>query len=260
MPKILVLGGTAEAGELCARLAEDDRLTTVTSLAGLTRLPAANSGTVRRGGFGGPKGLAALLVSDGYDALVDATHPFAARIALHAAEAAKSAGVPRVKLLRPPFPRRSDDRVIDVGSMADAADALPRGARVFLAAGRRELSAFRDRADLVCVLRMIEPPAPGEVPPAWTVLLGRPAADPEQELPLLRKHRVEYVVSKNSGGPAYAKIVAARMAGIVTIMIRRPPPPEGPTVAHVDGALGWIEATLFGDEACDAQAAFEQPL
>ena len=38
--KVMVLGGTAEAGELAARLASDDRLATVTSLAGLTRLPA----------------------------------------------------------------------------------------------------------------------------------------------------------------------------------------------------------------------------
>ncbi len=104
MARILILGGTAEAAELVARLAGDDRLETVTSLAGLTRLPNA-SGRVRRGGFGGPAGLAAFLNDERYDALIDATHPFAAQIAAHAAEAAEIAQVPRVKLVRPPFER-----------------------------------------------------------------------------------------------------------------------------------------------------------
>ena len=43
MARLLILGGTAEAAELAARLAGDDRLETVTSLAGLTRLPTARS-------------------------------------------------------------------------------------------------------------------------------------------------------------------------------------------------------------------------
>ena len=81
MARLLILGGTAEAAELAARLAGDDRLETVTSLAGLTRLPNVGAGRVRRGGFGGPDGLAAFLKDERYDALIDATHPFAAQIA-----------------------------------------------------------------------------------------------------------------------------------------------------------------------------------
>jgi precorrin-6A/cobalt-precorrin-6A reductase len=118
MTRILLLGGTAEAAELAARLAGDDRLETVTSLAGLTRLPTLVSGRMRRGGFGGPDGLAKFLKEERYDALIDATHPFAARIAAHAAEAAEIAGVKRVKLLRPPFERTAQDRFIPVPDMA----------------------------------------------------------------------------------------------------------------------------------------------
>ncbi len=142
MAKLLILGGTAEAAELTARLAGDDRLETVTSLAGLTRLPNMGSGHVRRGGFGGPDGLAAFLKDGGYDAVVDATHPFAAQIARHAAEAAEISHTPRVKLVRPAFERTTEDRFVPVSDMAAAAAALPQGARVFLAAGRRELRPF----------------------------------------------------------------------------------------------------------------------
>ena len=114
MAKLLILGGTAEAAELAARLAGDDRLETVTSLAGLTRLPNVGSGHVRRGGFGGPDGLAAFLKDGGYDALVDATHPFAAQIARHAAEAAEIARHAAGKARAPGF-RADNGRSLRAG-------------------------------------------------------------------------------------------------------------------------------------------------
>ena len=246
MARLLVLGGTAEAAELTARLAGDARLETVTSLAGLTRLPTALAGRVRRGGFGGPDGLAAFLKDERYDALVDATHPFAARIAEHAAEAAGIAGVPRVKLLRPPFERTEADRFVPVPDMAAAAAALPVGARVFLAAGRREIAVFAARTDLWCLVRMIEPPAAGEKLPQGEVVLGRPPADPEAEIELLTRHRIGWIVSKDSGGQAAAKIVAARRLGLPVVLVERPAPPAGPTVATVGEIVDWIEAAVFG--------------
>ena len=245
MARLLILGGTAEAAELAARLAADDRLETVTSLAGLTRLPGSVAGRVRRGGFGGPDGLAAFLKDERYDAVIDATHPFAERIAAHAAEAAQHAGVARIKLVRPPFERTAEDRFVLVPDMQHAAEALPPGARVFLAAGRREISAFAARQDLWCLVRMIEPPAAGEKLPPGEVILGRPPSDPESEIALLTEHRIGWIVSKDSGGQAGAKIVAARTLGIPVVLVERPLPPAGQTAANVDLVIAWIEETIF---------------
>ena len=245
MARLLILGGTAEAAELAARLAGDDRLETVTSLAGLTRLPNVGAGAVRRGGFGGPDGLAAFLKDERYDGLVDATHPFAARIAAHAAEAAERTGVPRLKLLRPPFERTPEDRFVLVPDVKAAAAVLPEGARVFLAAGRREVAPFAARRDLWCLIRMIEPPAAEEALPAGEVMLGRPPADPEAEIALLEKHRIGWIVSKDSGGRAAAKIVAARRLGLPVVLVERPKPPPGPLVTTVDQVVAWLETTLF---------------
>lgn len=245
MAKLLILGGTAEAAELTARLAGDDRLETVTSLAGLTRLPNVGPGRVRRGGFGGPEGLAAFLKDEGYAALIDATHPFAAQIAAHAAEAAANAGVPRIRLLRPPFERTPEDRFTFVPDVAAAAAALPQGARVFLAAGRREVAPFAARPDLWCLIRMIEPPAADEALPQGKVILGRPPTDPEEEIALLQEHRIGWIVSKDSGGRAGAKIAAARHLGLPVMLVERPPQPPGPTVETVDQVIAWIEETLF---------------
>ena len=245
MARLLILGGTAEAAELAARLAGDDRLETVTSLAGLTRLPNVGAGRVRRGGFGGPDGLAAFLTDGRYDALIDATHPFAAQIAEHAAEAATRAGVPRVKLLRPPFERTPEDRFVAVPDMNAAAAELPEGARVFLAAGRREIAEFSARKDLWCLVRMIEPPAANDVMPAGELILGRPPAEPDAEMQLLQKYRIGWIVSKDSGGQAAAKILAARRLGLPVVLVERPTPPSGPTVETVDAVIAWTEATLL---------------
>ncbi|SER16688.1 precorrin-6A/cobalt-precorrin-6A reductase [Faunimonas pinastri] len=251
MARILLLGGTAEAAEIAARLAGDNRLDTVTSLAGLTQLPTPVAGRTRRGGFGGPDGLAATLTNDRYDALIDATHPFAARIAAHAAEAAERAGVPRLKLVRPPFQRLTGDTIHDASSIGDAVALLPSGARVFVAAGRREAAAFAARPDLWCLVRMIEAPAFGEPLPPGELVLGRPASDWREEAELLRKHRVEWIVSKDSGGRAGAKIVAARNLGLPIVLVSRPKAPEGPVAESVGEVVDWVEATLFASAPSD---------
>ncbi|MEN8197499.1 MAG: cobalt-precorrin-6A reductase [Pseudomonadota bacterium] len=247
--KIMVLGGTAEAGELAARLAGDDRLATVTSLAGLTRLPSAIAGPVRRGGSGGPDGLAATLREERYDALIDATHPFAGRIAAHAAEAAQIAGIPRIKLVRPAFSRPTDLIVTEVEDMAAAAEKVPADSRVFLAAGRREITAFAGRTDLWCLVRMIEPPTAGETLPPGQLIFGRPNQSVRDEITLLREHRIDMLVAKDSGGPASAKIEAAAQLQLPVILIRRPDLPAGDIVADVDDVLAWIEKTLFAQPA-----------
>lgn len=244
MAKVLILGGTAEAGELAARLAGDDRLDTVTSLAGLTRMPAPVAGQVRRGGFGGPDGLAATLSEQGYDALIDATHPFAAQIAANAAEAAHRAGVRLIKLVRPPFERRDGDNFIDVPDLQAACDRLPDGARVFLAAGRREIRLFAGRDDLWCLVRMIEPPVTGETMPRGKVVIGHPAKTAEEEIALLKEHDIGWIVSKDSGGKASAKIDAARTLGLPVVLVARPEIPNVRTVTDIDEVIDWLGDVL----------------
>ena len=245
MARVLLLGGTAEAGELAARLAADDRLDTVTSLAGLTRMPAPVAGRTRRGGFGGVDGLATTLTGDAYDVLIDATHPFAEQIAANAAAAARIAGVPLIKLVRPPFDRRPGDRFIEVPDIAAASDRLPSGARVFLAAGRREIRTFADRDDIWCLVRMIEPPAPGEAMPRGEIILGHPAKTADEEVALFKKHRIGWIVSKDSGGKASAKIEAARKLALPVILVSRPTLPDVPTVTTTDAVITWLEERLF---------------
>ena len=155
------------------------------------------------------------------------------------------AGVPRVKLVRPPFERTPEDRFVPVADMNAAAAALPQGARVFLAAGRREIAPFAARKDLWCLVRMIEPPAAGEVAAGGRADPRPPAGRPgRRDRASARSIAIGWIVSKDSGGQAGAKIVAARRLGLPVVLVERPRPPAGPIVATVDDAEAWIEENV----------------
>jgi precorrin-6x reductase len=236
--RVLILGGTTEAvrlAEACAALAE---LSIITSLAGRTRAPNAPPGEIRIGGFGGADGLEHYLRVRAIDRLVDATHPFAVRIGRNAEQACRAAGVPRLRLLRPPWQRRQGDRWIEVDSLTEAARRLPKAGRVFLSVGQSDLGAFAGLEQWFLV-RTIEPAKQCLANAHW--LAERGPFCLEDELALLCEHAIDVVVAKASGGEAtYAKIAAARQLGLPVIMVRRPPPPAGPLVDSAAAALAWL--------------------
>jgi precorrin-6A/cobalt-precorrin-6A reductase len=240
--RVLILGGTAEAVALAAACATRPGLAVLSSLAGRTRSPTLPPGEVRMGGFGGADGLARFLIERGIDRLVDATHPFAVRIGAHAEQACRRAQVPRLRLLRPPWPRERDDRWIDVADLPEAAARLPQfGRRAFLTVGHGDLEAFAG-LELWFLVRTIEPPkAPLPLDRAHWVA-GRGPFTVEDELQLLRAHQIEVLVTKASGGDAtYAKLLATRLLHLPVLMVRRPPPPPGPVVESVEAALAWLD-------------------
>lgn len=219
--KILILGGTAEARLLAERLVAEGHHVT-TSLAGRTVDPILPAGAVRIGGFGGAEGLAVYLKTESFDRMIDATHPFARRISENAIKAAAISGVPLEQRLRPRWQKQPGDRWRSVATLEAAAEALPSGATVFLALGRQYLDAFVGRDDCRFVIRMVDAP---ETPLAfadYTLVLGKPASDPDREADLMTAHGVTHLVCRNSGGPAgYAKIVAARRLALPVVMLER---------------------------------------
>ncbi|MFE9448155.1 cobalt-precorrin-6A reductase [Streptomyces sp. NPDC006739] len=238
-PHVLVLGGTTEARRLAARLAALPGVRVTTSLAGRVSRPGALAGEVRIGGFGGADGLTAWLREHRVDALVDATHPFAESITANAARAAAATGVPTVVLRRPGWRPAPGDRWHTVPSPAAAAQALPGlGRRVLLTTGRLGLAAFAHLTGLHFVVRSVEPPEP-PVPPDTEVILARGPFTVAGETGLLRDHRIDVLVTKDSGGEATsAKLTAARELGLPVVVVQRPPLPDGVTaVPDVRAAL-----------------------
>lgn len=239
--RILILGGTTEARQLAGKLAA---LASVTlSLAGRTESPVAQGVPVRSGGFGGADGLAAYLRDEHVDLLIDATHPYAARISANAVQAARVAGVPIFALRRPGWVPVEGDRWTQVDGVDDAAQALgaaPR--RVLLALGRQEVAAFEAAPQHHYLIRSVDPVEPKLAVPDATYLLARGPFREVEERALLERHRIDAVVSKNSGGEAtYGKIAAARALGIEVVMVRRPLLPDVPAAETVEALAAIVD-------------------
>jgi precorrin-6A/cobalt-precorrin-6A reductase len=246
MPRVLILGGTAEARLLAARLASRRDLEVTLSLAGRTASPARQPVPVRSGGFGGAAGLARYLVSERIDALIDATHPYASVISANAIAAARQSNVPCVAMRRPPWAAVAGDRWIEVSDARAAVYALGQSPRrVFVALGRQELAPFTDGPQHHYLVRSVDPVEPPLPLPHVTYVTGRGPFGEADDRALMIAHRIDIVVAKNSGGGAtYGKIAAARALGVEVIMLRRPPAPEATAVTTIDDALAWLAHAL----------------
>jgi len=273
--KVLLLGGTGEARRLAEVLVGEPGISVVSSLAGRTAEARLPEGSVRQGGFGGVVGLVDWLTDNKIDAVVDATHPFAATMTEHAVEAARVAGVDLLVLRRAGWREQAGDRWTWVDSAEEAARALPElGSRAFLTIGRQGLGAFAAASarsageasagganageasaggasaggasaggvssGVWMLARCVDPPEP--VPTWCELLLDRGPYGVQAELELLRDRGIDVLVTKDSGGPmTAAKLEAARELGIPVVVIRRPALPPGVAVVEtVDQVVSWL--------------------
>jgi precorrin-6A/cobalt-precorrin-6A reductase len=241
--RLLILGGTTEASALARLLVGRSDLMPVLSLAGRTKSPVAPPIPHRTGGFGGVAGLKAYLADARIDAVIDATHPFAAQMSLHADEACRDLKLPLVQFTRPPWRPAQGDRWLPVPDMAAAAEALgmtPR--RVLLTVGGLQLAAFAASPQHHYVIRTIDPPEAISALPNHRLILSRGPFTLADEVALTRDERIDVLVTKNSGGDATkAKLEAARALGVAVIMVERPETAGILALESLDAVMGWIE-------------------
>lgn len=238
MTRLLLLGGTAEGRALAARL--HPHVDIVSSLAGRVPDPALPVGPVRIGGFGGVDGLRRWLVDEHIDAVVDATHPFAATITAHAAQVCGELNKPYLVLARPPW---DPGDAIVVASDTQAAEAVEHQhfRRIFLTTGRSGVKAFAGSAAWF-LIRAVTAPDDTVLPRRHQLVLSRGPYRYDDELGLLREHGIGALVTKNSGGDmTRAKLDAAAALDIPVVMVARPPLPAGiATVGTVAEAAAWV--------------------
>jgi precorrin-6A/cobalt-precorrin-6A reductase len=241
--RILILGGTTEARILAAALADRADLEVILSLAGRTADPLPQAVPVRTGGFGGIDGLVEFLTQQQIDLLIDATHPFADRISANAGAAVRIAGTRAFALRRAQWSPVEGDRWVSVDSVASAIAALGASRRsVFLAIGRQEAHAADAAPIHRYLVRSIDPIDPPLQAPDVEYILARGPFGLDDEIGLMRDHRIDAVIAKNSGGHAtYAKIEAARLLGVEVIMVERPGTDGMPSFEEVDEALRHID-------------------
>ncbi|MBV5310306.1 cobalt-precorrin-6A reductase [Chromatium okenii] len=245
--QLLILGGTTEAYALAEALALRDDLRVITSLAGRTAQPRIPAGEWRSGGFGGVAGLTTYLREQRIDAVIDATHPFAAAMTWNALESCAAAEVPLLRLERPAWIAAPEDRWELVTDWAEARAALiTNGAqRVLLAVGRQELAPFTELPDIWLLIRVVTAPDPLLHFPASQILLARGPFDLAGERELFTAHNIDTIVCKNSGGDATAaKLIVARERNLHVIMRQRPPRPAQELAITVAESIHWLNRQL----------------
>ncbi|NVK41070.1 MAG: cobalt-precorrin-6A reductase [Oceanospirillaceae bacterium] len=246
--KVLILGGTTEAGAL-ARALSQRSIPALYSYAGRVAAPKPQPVPTRVGGFGGVDGLAAFLADQRITHLVDATHPFAAQMSRNAVVAAARSGVELIALTRPPWAPVEGDRWQRAASVEAAVAALDGPAeRIMLAIGRIHLAAFAAQPQHHYLLRLVDAPDAAPPLPRHSTVVDRGPFTLEGDLALLREHRIGRLVCKNAGGPgAAAKLEAARRLKLPVLMIDRPDLPPRQEAHSVEAVLAWLgHATDLG--------------
>lgn len=221
MSRILLLGGVGDALRLARRLGPEH----LYSLAGLGKVPDDLACQVRVGGFGGAEGLAEFIRAEGFDLLLDVTHPYAAQISANAARAAQLAGVPCWALRRPAWQAQAGDDWRFVADWPALIQALAVFRKPFFTLGREPLAHL----DTIPVsqswtIRMLDA-HPGNA--RARVIGSRGPFTLEGERELFAAEGFDVLVSKNSGGAATeAKLQVARERSLPVLILQRPRLPE----------------------------------
>ena len=251
--RILILAGTAEARDLCRRLAARQDVTVTASLAGRTAKPHDYAVPVRSGGFGGVAGLVQALNRDRIDLLIDATHPFASRISANAVAAAARTGTGIVRLERPEWSPEAADNWSFHANLEDAVMCIPSGARVLAALGGfgrqgKPLDPFENRPDADFLIRSINPYEITSKTSNCRNLQFRPPCTIASERQLLESQEISHLLCRNSGGDR-SKLDAAAELRLPVVMISRPEQAYGGAkiFENAHGLASWVTAAAATD-------------
>ena len=231
MKGVVIIGGSAEAHALAAALPG-----AMVLLPAPERVARVWPGPVVRSDVSADR-----LRSMGARLVVEAAHPCDWSSAFAVAEAAHAAGLPRLQLVRPAWRAGRRDHWVPLRGARQAAGVIPAAARVLVTTGRDALPELRNLRAMILMRRIKGTSRPFPLP------RGRYVADEgpftvADELRILRRERIDWLLVRNAGGAGgWPKLAAARSLHLPVAMIDRPRRPGGPRVNTVKEALEWLK-------------------
>lgn len=260
MSGILVFSGTADGRALCELLASRglEVHARVATEYGATVMDGDGI-DVGVGSLGGAEGIARAVEENGYELVVDATHPYARRISEHIREGCAAAGVDCIRMEREGG--GDPDGVVEVPSVEAAVEFLKGTEGAILAStGAKELQAYtgipgyRERvvARILSTRESVEKALDLGFEGRSLICAQGPFTE-EENLAALTRSQARWLVTKDSGtiGGYEEKIRAARRAGAKVVLVSRP---EG-SGHRFEEVVGMIEERFgLGHEEASAPA------
>ena len=232
--KVLLFSGTEEGRMLAEWMTQNgvDVLVKVATEYGA----AVNSSDVNVsvGSCGGTDGIAALIKSDKFDMVIDATHPYASNITKHASEACQKTGAQYLRVIRN---ESSYSGVTLVDSVKGAIDYLmDKEGIIFGSTGSKEAAEytripdFKERVVLRvlsvkksvddCIARGFE---------GKNLICAQGPFSKEMNIAMFKQSGAKYLVTKDSGsmGGFDEKYEAAKELGMEIVLVARPKDVDG---------------------------------
>ena len=222
--KLLLLGGTRDAKNLAATL-HAQGMTVIYSIAGLVRQPSLPCKVIC-GGFSRHGGLIPYIRDNHITGLINATHPFAQKMTHTAERATAQTGIPYWRLQRPNWQPSTDDQWQHFADWETLLESLHSYSSIFLTQGQLSesmlisLNQHRPPHQQFIHRTAIKPNHASHHWMTWIQSIGPFSL--ESELALFKKHRIDVLVSKHSGGALPAKLIAARQLQIPVKLLQRP--------------------------------------
>lgn len=240
---LLLLAGSGEARDIAAALGTGP-LRVTASLYAPEHWSGALPLPTRTGGFGGAAGFLRFLEDEGITAVLDATHPFAARVSARSWMLCRERSLPFCQVDRPDWTAGPGDRWTAVDTMEQAVQLTQPGMRVFVTTGRESLPAFESVRDRQFYVRRLtdQPVVSGQAHITFVPGLGPFSV--AEERATFERLGIDCLICKNAGGSlSRTKLEAARALGLPVILLNRPPASGAPRVRTVQAALDWVAQT-----------------
>ncbi|MCL6420615.1 precorrin-6A/cobalt-precorrin-6A reductase [Aestuariirhabdus haliotis] len=230
--KILLLGGINEAKKLAGQLHRLGHQVTY-SVAGLVRQPFLECPVIS-GGFSqyckneqpssdssGIEGLISWLGQQAIELVIDATHPYAEQISKHAVIASDRLGLPCWRYQRPAWQSSYEMPFDEVANWHSLSFTLPHYRRPLFAVGQIPPKRL-DIAEHQQWLVRSAVPISHRHPRLTTITAIGPFSIAHEEQ-MLRLHRADLLIAKNSGGSTMNnKLAAANRLNIPVTLLQRP--------------------------------------
>ncbi len=264
MLRLLLLGGTEDARYLATKLQQKfaTKIAITYSLAGITQNPKLPENiafmTLRQTGFGNLAGFTDALAD--FDAVLNATHPFATKISKNAQQACATKNIAYLRYLRSAWQQDHNHNPgltwYDYNDIYQCQQYFLqlKSKRIFLALGKNNLKDYlgtchNDLPNLHYFIRTIHSADLNRfLDPAQftiTAIQARPPLSEADEHAFLTENAIDTMVCRNSGGKSgYSKLRLAVKLGIHILMQNRSPQPQinmKDSVSTMAGSIAWLQ-------------------